>query len=234
MSSAVDQIGLGPAERRETLSTRTYGALRARIISTSLAPGAALSEVEVARSLGVSRTPVREAFVRLLEEGLIGISSQTGTRVSLVDMRRVRDAAFIRASLESAVVRAGREMPAAGLQALDANLLEQKYAVRRADFVELHRLDMAFHQMLMEGFGQPLAWSACQFVSADLERVQFLLGWQQSHLQSLLDEHRVIFGHVEAGRTADAAEALKAHIENVDIDQAILVAKSPSFFIEER
>jgi DNA-binding GntR family transcriptional regulator len=219
------------SERRNTVAARVYEAIREAIVTAALKPGARISEADLAESLAVSRTPIREAFVRLFEEGLIEISPQTGTCVSRVGVERVRQAIFVRASLEGGAARARAAVPShADLRRLGRLLEEQEAAIARGDFTEMYRQDMAFHATLMDAFGQPLAWSACQFVSADLARIGFLIGFDASHLEQIVREHRAILAAVEAADYGAAAAALEAHVSNIEIDRAALSERHADFF----
>lgn len=210
-------------ERRNTISARAYEELREAIITARLVPGTNISETDVAQSLGISRTPVREAFTRLFDEGLIEISAQTGTRVSLIDMGRVREAVFIRATLESAVIASSGVTPnPAQLDEIELSLRSQERLMGGSDMSALHRADMAFHAGLLAAFGHPRVWIACQHVCADMMRVQFLIGMKPDHIHTIVAEHRAVFEAVRAGRFAEAASLLADHIRNADPDQSAL------------
>src|SRR3954471_1060919 len=84
---------------------RVYDALREAIVSAELEPGRRLSENELADLLGVSRTPVREALVRLRDDRLVAIVPQLGTFVTLIGSDAVADAHFVREALECSAVR---------------------------------------------------------------------------------------------------------------------------------
>ena len=218
-------------ERRNTISAKAGVELREAIITGRIKPGAGLSETDVAQSLGISRTPVREAFARLFDEGLIEISPQTGTRVSLIDMERVREAIFIRSALESAVVAGGVGKPDEGvLDELELILRAQERSRDSNDMGALHRADMAFHAGLMNAFSVPRAWTACQHVSADLMRVQFLLGLEPVHIAAIVSEHRAILDTVRQHDFASASKLLADHINHVNIDQDELRASHGEFF----
>lgn len=217
--------------RRNTISANAYTELREAIITARILPGAGLSETEVSQAMGISRTPVREAFTRLFDEGLIEISPQTGTRVSLIDMARVREAVFIRSTLESAVIAQSGVRPDAGvLDELEIALRAQERSIDSNDMGALHRADMAFHAGLMQAFAHPRAWTACQHVSADMMRVQFLIGMRPSHIGAIIAEHRAILVAILAGDMAQAASLLADHIRNVDLDQADLSKDHQEFF----
>ena len=79
-----------------SVQDNVYSALRVSIINLNLAPGTAISETEVSLKFQVSRTPVREAFIRLSKEGLVEVIPQKETLVSLIDPIRVKQEFFLR------------------------------------------------------------------------------------------------------------------------------------------
>ena len=80
-------------------------ALRAAIISLELAPGSALDRSELALRFGISQTPVRDALIRLAEEGLVLIRAQYTTQVSRLDVPAAREAHFLRRAIEIELAR---------------------------------------------------------------------------------------------------------------------------------
>ena len=90
---------------RRSLSAQVYELAREAIVSLWLKPGQAISEKEIASQLGVSRTPVREALLRLSDEGLIEVFRQSGTFVCPIKLHDVYEGLLIREALETAVVR---------------------------------------------------------------------------------------------------------------------------------
>ncbi|MBB3930256.1 DNA-binding GntR family transcriptional regulator [Kaistia hirudinis] len=224
---------IDPAQsgKRDTISARACIELREAIVTARLKPGTSISETEVAKSMGISRTPVREAFARLFDEGLIEISPQSGTLVSRIDMQRVREAVFIRSALESAVVARTDVTPdPAALDELEMLLREQERSIDKNDRAALHRADMRFHSGLMRAFAVERAWTACLHVSADMMRVQFLIGMRRDHIEAIVEEHKGVLAAVRAGDPALASARLAAHIRNVDIDQADLKALNADYF----
>lgn len=89
---------------RKSIQTLVYEELKKNIMSLRLQPGQAMSTQEIATKLNVSRTPVREAFLRLQEEGLVEMIPQRETIVSRIDLKRVDQEKFIRECLELGVV----------------------------------------------------------------------------------------------------------------------------------
>ena len=219
------------AERRNTISARVYDRLREAIVTSEFKPGTRISEADLAETLSVSRTPVREAFVRLFEEGLIEISPQTGTRVSLINPERVRQAVFVRTSIECTALRLHTQTPTERqIGDLGLSIEAQERGIEDGDFVQMYTQDMRFHAQLLAAFGQPLAWNACQFVSADMMRIGFLIGLDARHLHQIVHEHQGILAEVVKGDFEAAAQALATHIRSVEIDQSTISGKDSVFF----
>jgi GntR family transcriptional regulator, rspAB operon transcriptional repressor len=228
---AMFSIGLASTDRSNTIAAKAYEHIREAILTTRVKPGDGLSETEVASSMGVSRTPVREAFARLLYEGLIEIWPQSGTRVSLVDMTKVSEAIFIRTAIEASVIADGEHSAdQAILDEAETALRAQERLADGSDMAALHRQDRAFHAALMRAYGYPQAWTASQYISADMVRVQFLIGMQARHVGSIIAEHRAILDYTRSGNRQAAAAALKLHVSNVDTDIAELLEIQAQYF----
>src|SRR6201986_480672 len=90
---------------RATASSRIYADLRAELVSLARRPGEAISESEIALSYGVSRTPVREAILKLADEGLVDIFPQSGINVSHIAIAALPEAIVVRKALEETTAR---------------------------------------------------------------------------------------------------------------------------------
>ena len=89
----------------EQVGPQVYRSLRERIIRGELEPGGLISEAEIARAFSISRQPVREAFIKLAEEGLVEIRPQRGTLVRRINIASVMDARFVREAVEADIVK---------------------------------------------------------------------------------------------------------------------------------
>src|SRR5688500_15793647 len=92
-------------DRRAPAAHQAYEDLRARILSLALEPGTALSRPSLAESYGVSQTPVRDAFLKLQQEGLVDIYPQSRTTVTKIDISQARETQFLRTSIEIETIR---------------------------------------------------------------------------------------------------------------------------------
>ena len=140
-----------PARERTTASDTVYGALKRDIITLRLAPGAALTEQQLARSHRTSRVPVREACRRLQQEGLLTAIPYKGYFVSQISLKEIEDCFDLRASLEAfAVERAVERASAADLAGL-AELARTEYTYDdRASYAEFLERNLEFHLRLAQ------------------------------------------------------------------------------------
>ena len=99
----------GGRPRTATASARIYSELRSELVSLQRRPGEVISEAGIALSYGVSRTPVREAILKLADEGLLEIFPQSGIFVSRIPVAALPEAIIIRKALEETTARLAAE-----------------------------------------------------------------------------------------------------------------------------
>lgn len=148
--------------------------LKQNIISWELLPGTMLSENEIASALGLSRTPVREAFIELSKNKLLEILPQRGSCVTLVDLNLASDAMFIRCALESAVIRdlckSEKELDWSALEhsiQLQNECLENQFSI--AAWINL---DNEFHRLLFELSNRMFVYDIMSQATIHLDRVR--------------------------------------------------------------
>jgi DNA-binding GntR family transcriptional regulator len=205
--------------------------LREAIVRGELLPGSLVSEAELAQRLGVSRQPVREAFIKLQEAGLLSVRPQRGTVVQRISLEAVHGARFVREAVEAAVARAAAEARPAALPArLEALIAEQETAARRADAAWFLRLDEAFHRAIAEGAGLAFAWTSLEPIKAQMDRVRFLSFEGATPLPDLIRQHRAIAEAIAAGAPDAAEAAMRAHLREILSSLPRIAAAHPDFF----
>lgn len=216
---------------KQPIGAQVYPLLKRMILSLELKPNEALSEKELALRFGISRTPVREALIRLADEDLVDVFPQRGTFVAPIRIAEVMDAQFLREALEAAVVRRAAEAPSPKLLRDMAILIDQQHeVVDHGDPDDYMPLDEAFHRKLSEGIEMPRAWRLIQSVKGQMDRVRFLTLPDKRHLAMVTDQHAAIFAAVKAG-DADAAEAcMRSHLKEVFNSIRKLTAEMPAIF----
>ena len=216
-------------------SRQVYRALREAIVSCELAPGQRISENELAERLAVSRTPIREALIRLRDDRFVQIVPQLGTFVTRISTAAVEDAQFIRESLECAAVRlaATRAQPG-DLAALAGLVRRQAEVVGQGDYERFAVLDDEFHAALCELAGHSVAWEVAQRVKGHLNRVRRLSLPQPRYLEEMVSEHGQVLEALAQG-DPDAAEAmLRHHLRMVLSALPAIREQHPEYFEDER
>jgi DNA-binding GntR family transcriptional regulator len=215
--------------KRRTSRQTVYETLRRRLLTLELAPGAALSENELAAVLGVSRTPVRESLILLAEEGLVEIYPQVGSFVSRVDANRVADAQFLREAIELASLEDIPTDPDPVIvQELRANLDRQ--LTPGIDLEDFFGLDEAFHHGLLRLGGHASAWSTLLSAKGHLDRARRLGLHDAASPRIFADQHAAILQSVLDEDIALARETMRNHLRTVFDDVERLRARSPELF----
>jgi len=213
----------GPSRRE------VYETLRRQVVSLELPPGTPLSENELAATMGVSRTPVRESLILLSREGLVQVFPKVGSFVSRVDLRKVADAQFVREAVEmSSLEDIPAEPDPAVVAELNANLALQREAAH--DIEGFFLLDEEFHHGLLRLGGHGDAWSTVVSAKAHLDRARRLGLHEGSSLASFTEQHAEVLDAVLAGDMDQARLLMRKHLRKVFEDIERLWLRSPELF----
>lgn len=198
-----------------SLVDQIYKQLRRLIIDLSLPPESALVEQEAASALKVSKTPVREAIIRLSREGLINVVPKSGSYVTAVSLERYLEAFFVRTQLEVGCVKrlATQGVSLAEEVKLKANLTEQEEALANKDEARFFELDEDLHRCFFEFAGLSGAWDIMNTAKAEMDRVRHLkrrFGLRRSNL--VIAEHAAL---VDALVKRDPVLAEQSMIANI-------------------
>jgi GntR family transcriptional regulator, rspAB operon transcriptional repressor len=219
---------------RRSLSAQIYELAREAIVSLWLKPGQAVSEKEIASQLGVSRTPVREALMRLSDEGLIEVFRQSGTFVSPIKLHDVYEGQLVREALELAVVRqATKKFDQRMESRFEALLARQRECAKWNDYDGFHALDEEFHRTISECSGTPRVWRIIISAKAQLDRVRRLGIRAPGQFQQILQQHESIVAGMKSGDEALAASALQEHLNAVFTSIRLLLDEHSAYFLSE-
>ena len=211
------------------IAPQLYESLRGRIVRAELRPGEIISETEIAKAYSVSRQPVREAFIKLAEAGLVRVRPQRGTMVSPITAEAVTEARFVREAIEADIVRAAATR-ADGNDArrLLAQIDDQK-RVAEDDVAAFMKLDELFHRTLAEIAGVPFAWRVVEDVKAQMDRIRYL-SVEEMHVRRLIAQHETIARAIEAADAAAAEEAMRGHLREILRSLPDIAAAHPDLF----
>lgn len=210
-----------PAPHADTgapAAQRAYAATKDHILSGRIAAGALISEGEIAAQLGVSRTPVREAFLRLEAEELLRLIPKRGAVVVPVPPTEAADILDVRLALETGAVRrlADRRTDITdALRELSALLEDQARLAAAGHVTEFATADEAFHRGIV---GAAVNAIADRFYAtlADRQRRMTIgaITAQPHRLAALVEEHRQLLFHVHDRDTEKFRAALQDHLAN--------------------
>lgn len=218
------------ANRSQPVAPRLYRLLRERVVRGDLLPGIRLSEVEMAGEYAVSRQPVREAFIKLAEEGLVEIRPQRGTFVSRIHVPAAMSARFVREAVEADIVRIlADHADATFIGRLRAHLTEQQAAVESGDPQRFLVLDEAFHRMLATKAGHAASWDVLQPLKTQMDRVRHLSA-HAFPLRELLAQHGEVVEAIASGSVTGADRAMRGHLRKIIDDLPQIIAAQPAFF----
>ena len=219
---------------RKSIQTMVYEELKRNIMSMKLEPGQTMSTQEIATKLNVSRTPVREAFLRLQSEGLVEMIPQRETMVSKISLKRVEQEKFIRECLEMGVIRKFMDKSGCEVEENMAELIQlQKKCGEEKDFVGFLEADDQFHKVLFDVTGQEMAWETIASRNGHYNRLRILYVQRDTAMQESIEQHHKIATLLESGSREEAARALSSHVRRLDIDEAGLIAQYPDYFESE-
>jgi DNA-binding GntR family transcriptional regulator len=218
-------------DSHEPIGKQIFRALREAIFSGLLVPGTPMSETEVSEMFEVSRQPVREAFIKLVESGVLQVLPQRGTFVKKISPRRVREGRFIREAIEAAVARkAAVAITDPQLSDLADNLRDQKVAAKVNDTSAFLALDERFHFLIAQSIDCVAAWDTIQDIKAQMDRVRYLSLPDVSPLELIIRQHARIVSALKAHDADGAEEAMRAHLREILTSLKPVAERNPDWF----
>ncbi|MGW5097149.1 GntR family transcriptional regulator [Streptomyces nodosus] len=221
---------------RDRARTRTSDLVHDELVSAirelRLAPGAALSETDLAGRLHVSRTPVREALTRLVDAGLVHVVPQVGTRVGRIRLHDVEEARFVRENLEVAAFEAACSRPAPDVTVLRELLERQEHSRRTENHDAFFAADEAFHGEIFAISGHPGAWQVVRRTKLQLDRLRRLSLPDSAAMRELIDEHRLIVDALENSDPAAGRALIARHAGRALACGPALRAEYPGYFTD--
>ena len=205
--------------------------LRGEIVSLQRKPGEPLSEKAITETYGVSRTPVREAVLRLANEGLVDIFPQSGTFVARIPQQALPEAIVIRMALEEKSARLAAERATRSQLMRAQAIVEQLRESEAADDQEaFHQADEHYHAALAEMAGYPGIWALVQQVKVQVDRYRRLTLPQQGRMQRVIAEHQGILDAVAAHDPDRAASLMNLHLGALIASLDDISHVSPDYF----
>ena len=216
---------------QESSREYVYRMIRSNIMDLKYAPGSTISENEIAGSLNISRTPIREAIIRLVHEKLIDVFPQRGTYVSLIDIHHVEESKFIRETLERRVMQiACVDFRQDDLFQLQKYLMMQELCIQEKRFFQFYEYDSNLHGAIFAGCNKEKTWDMIQQMSTHYNRVRCLGISHGYELPELLAEHRAMVNAIISRDSVAGKHAVDRHLNKVRLDLPKMMREFPEYF----
>jgi len=220
------------AERRTT-ADEIFDHLQADIVAMRLPPGTKVSESEIAKQHGVSRQPVREAFIQLNNLGFLQVRPQKATLVRKISIQGILNARFIRTAVEIEVLRkACKSASEEDFDQFDINLKEQKRAARKDDAALFHSLDYEFHRLICTAAESEFAFSTIAENKSQVDRLCMICLTDKKSMLELIDDHSQIFDALRQRNIRSMIDLTRSHLSRLDSTLKTACEEHSEFFEE--
>jgi Transcriptional regulators len=199
------------------LTQQIYRLLRRLIVGLTLLPNQFLSEKDVASCLAISKTPVREAFIRLAEDGIVRIVPKSGTYVAPIDIERAREGYFVRNALETSCAAQAAELANLGdVRRLRELLGQQKAIAENGGFSAFAVANDRFHSLIFEIADLPDAGLMIDAARFEIDRIQRLRDrYDRRSIEDSVAEHSGIVNAIALHDAEAARDCMERHLKKV-------------------
>lgn len=212
-----------------SLERLAYNTLKDAILSFQLLPGDALVEADLAHQLAISKTPVRDALLRLEKEGLVVKIPYTGVRVAEINQRTLIEIFQIRSALEGlSAFLAVSNFSEADVQQAQGLIAAHQKALESGDIEQASRINRMFHDLLIQRSQNQRLAEILANLDDHLRRYRLLSFYQKGRPIKSVNEHRAVLHAIEAHDSKAAEQAMNAHLlsvlqdlESEDVDSLI-------------
>jgi len=216
---------------RQTVADHVYAGLHKDIVSLKLLPGDKVSETDVSRQFEVSRQPVREAFIRLHNAGLLLVQPQRATEVCRISEAGIQRARFIRLAVEIELVRCASIKGLRGFRRqFRDNLAQQKRAIDTNQRSRFQELDYQFHHLICKVADRGYAFGTIESSKAQVARLCMLSLSDPAELQGTYEDHVRLVELLDKKQSRLAEEAMRKHLLRLDAIIQTVKASHADYF----
>jgi DNA-binding GntR family transcriptional regulator len=220
-------------DRDRQAAPQVFERLRKLITSLALPPGSPLSRNALAGQFGVSSTPIRDALMRLEEEGLVEVFPQYATVVSRIDIGLAQQAHFLRQALELEIVkRLALEHSERLVDELNTTIARQQKFAKAGDFEQFMAADNDFHRELYAATGNQELWDLVRSRSGHIDRLRQLHLPSPGKAQDIVRHHRLSVKAIGANQPDEAQRHLRKHLSGTLGYLAEIRARFPEYLSE--
>lgn len=216
---------------RRTISNDIFDQLHRDIMEMRLVPGSKVSESGVASQYGVSRQPVREAFIQLCNMGLLEVRPQKATIVQKISIQEVLNTRFVRTAVEVEVIRKACESATKDhFRQFRLNLKAQERAASKLDITTFHALDYDFHHLVCISANAEFAFSTIAEGKSHSDRLCMICLTNKESMQELIEDHRHIFEALQQRDAQAMIDLTRSHLQRLDETLHVAVEEHSEYF----
>ena len=205
-----------------------YRQLKDSIQFLELKPGSPINEADLVLKMGISRTPIREALIRLSDELLVEIYPQRGTYVSKIDLALVKEMAYMRHVLEKDICLDLCKRKVDVSKLVDLNLHSMDFAVKKQDIVGYVKLDDEFHRLLFSYDKHEAIWDVIAGMRSHYIRVLMLDMGLPNSLEESYRDHQMIVECIKDGNAEGLLDILNTHHDHSNMKREEQIKKTYS------
>ncbi|NLL30667.1 MAG: GntR family transcriptional regulator [Clostridiales bacterium] len=215
-------------QRNENAKGYAYRVIKNNIMILNLKPGDLINESELASSLNLSRTPIREVLMKLKAEKLIQVRPQVGTYVAHIDWNLIKEALFMRYNLEKEVLKeACINFKEENLLEMEKNIYMQKMLVKKKDaLLEFHELDNEFHKLLFQGVNKENVWEAISTISTHYKRIR-LIEQKENNNNAIVEHHQAYIDMIKNKEKDKIEELILEHLKSPETKWDKIIKSKP-------
>jgi len=192
-----------------------FKTLRKAILTGEIKPGERLMEIHLAKKIGVSRTPIREAIHKLEQEGLVTMIPRRGAIVAEISEKGLRDVLEVIRALDTFCAELACErISEEEKEALRRACTDFEEAVKTGDTTVIAKADVAFHDIIIGATGNERMVMTINNLAEQMYRYRFEYIKDASQHERLIKEHRALLDAILKENVIGAGEAAREHIDN--------------------
>jgi DNA-binding GntR family transcriptional regulator len=220
-------------QTKESASDYALRQIRANIISLELKPGSEVSENELAKELGISRTPVREALQELQKMNLIEVYPQKGSVIAHINFDIVEEMVFLRKVLEKAVVEELCSMISIeDLEELEKKIQLQEFYLDNRNAQKVYELDNEFHRSLFVMCNKERIYNLMEGSQGHFDRIRALSIYSVKDIKIIAD-HKAIVNAIRLNDKELAAGFIIKHLSRYKLDKKEIIENYPDYFMKD-
>ncbi|MDF2612441.1 MAG: GntR family transcriptional regulator [Clostridia bacterium] len=214
-----------------TIGDSVYSSLRNNIIELNIKPGEMISIKDICTQLNVSRSPVRDALIKLEKEGLITSMPQRGTMISKIDLNRVSEERYLRECLEEKTMMLFLKChKPEDIDRLKEIVKKQKESIADEDYRKSLQYDDEFHKIFFDATNKKLCWQTLQSTSGHYRRIRLLTMGDKNIVGSVIQQHEDIIECIVLQDAKRLEKLLRLHLTKLDTEELDLLEKYPELF----